>query len=134
MDLTKFDVKRAADKGAFLHLKNPFTDEPMFCEDGKTPFGLTVLGRDAKVLQDIVSACRKLLADGEIDETELGIRTTAAAIIGWSDEMEIEGEPFPYNAENARRLIEDERTDWIAEQLIPFYVRRRNYASNADAG
>lgn len=130
MDLAKFDVRAAANKGAFLHLRDPFTEEPMYCSDKKTPFGLNVLGRDADALQQVVSDSRKELADGKIDHEELGIRTTVAAIVGWSDEMELDGKPFPYSPENARILIQDRRTDWIAEQLVPFYARRRNFVKN----
>lgn len=130
MDLTKFDVRSAANTGADLHLKHPATGELLFCKDGETPFVVRVLGRDSDAVQAASRECAKRRTKGEIDEAEAGAIVLVAAVCGWSDEMELDGEPLPYSPENAKKLMVDPRTDWIAEQVTPFSLGRKNYAQN----
>jgi len=134
MDLAKFDVRGAANQGADLHLKHPSTGKPLFCKDGKTPFTIKVLGRDADVLQQALkSANQSELTDSSDDDTR-GIAVMAASIIGWSDEMVVNGELFPYSPENAIKLVSAPETRWIGEQIGPFSLSRRNYVQNMSDG
>lgn len=129
MDLSNFDVKSAADKGADLHLKNPGTGEHLYCSDG-SPFVIRLLGRDAKAVQEALKTVNKAHTEGEVDEDERGLLMICSTIVGWSDEMELDGEKLPYSPENAKRLLSDPRTDWMAEQITPFTLSRRNFAQN----
>lgn len=130
MDLTRYDVRSAADKGADLHLKSPFDGEPLM--DGDKPVTVKVLGRDAAVVQEARKAADAALAKGDIDETERGLRVMCAAIIGWSG-LDFEGGAFEFSPANVRVLLTDSRTDWIAEQIAPFSLSRRNYSKNMQA-
>jgi hypothetical protein len=130
MDLAKFNVAGAAGAGSDLHLKNPFTGDLIYCKDGKTPFTIRVLGRDAKSVQDAVKESNRLLTEGAIDQDEQNIRAVASCVVGWSDEMAFQGKPLPYSPENCLKLLKAEETAWIGEQIIPFSMRRRNFVSN----
>ena len=130
MDLSKFDVRAAAEEGADLHLKHPATGEKLFAEDGETPFTVRVLGRDADAVQEAVRKSNEQRTKGEIDEREAGRMIVAAAIAGWHEEMTLDGKPLPYSPKNVMALISDPRTDWIAEQVTPFSLSRRNFAQN----
>lgn len=128
MDLARFDVKSAAQEGADLHLKNPFTSEPLM-DDGK-PVCIRVLGRDAATVQDARKEADRLLAEGKIDEEERGRMAVIASVVGWSEALGLDGGALPYSPENTRKLLTDPRTDWIGEQIIPFVLARRNFARN----
>lgn len=131
MDLTRYDVKSAAEKGADLHLKNPFDNEPLM--DGDKPVTITVLGRDAKAVQDARKEAEKRHAKGDIDETERGLLPLVASVVGWSG-IEFDGKALDCTPENVRKVLTDPRTDWIAEQIIPFTLSRRNYSGNIASG
>lgn len=132
MDLSNFDVRAAAGAGAELHLKHPATGELLHCSDG-TPFTVTVLGRDAPEVQEAMRAANEKRAKGDVNEQEAGRLVVAATIAGWSAEMELDGKPLAFNAKNVMRLLTDERTDWIAEQITPFTLSRRNFVKNMSA-
>ncbi len=130
MDLSNFDVRSAAEEGADLHLKHPATGEKLFARDGETPFTVRVLGRDADVVQEAVRKSNELRAKGEIDEGEAGRMIVAAAVVGWHEEMELDGKPLRYSSKNVMVLLSDSRSDWLAEQITPFSLSRRNFALN----
>jgi len=131
VDLTQFDMKSAAAEGADLHLRHPATGEPIFEDAKKTkPLSVRLLGRDAAAVQDALTEANRLHADGKIDEQERGMRVLIASTVGWSAGMEFDGKKLAFTPENARKLFTDPRTDWIAEQAIPFSLSRRNFAQN----
>ena len=99
------------------------------CEDG-SKFVIHVLGRDAPKVQEVLKEANRLHTEGKIDEVEQGLMTLVAAVTGWSDDMAIDGKVLPYSEVNARRLMTDERTEWVAEQVIPFSLARRNFANS----
>jgi len=132
MDLSKFDVSAAASAGADLHLKHPATGEELFCDDG-SPFAIRVLGHDAESVQEAFRAIREKRAKGDLTEDQAAQRMVAHTIVGWPDDLTLDGEPLPYSPQNAMRLVTDKRTSWIAEQITPFALRRRNFAKNMKA-
>ncbi|MEO1108260.1 MAG: hypothetical protein AAFX90_10090 [Pseudomonadota bacterium] len=134
MDLSNFDVRSAADEGADLHLKHPATGEPLFAKDGKTPFTIRVLGRDAEVVQKAVQTSNEQRAKGEIDETDAARMVLASTVAGWHEEMMLDGKPLRYSPKNAAVLLSDPRSDWIEEQIAPFSLSRRNFAQNMKKG
>ncbi|WP_299945360.1 hypothetical protein [uncultured Ruegeria sp.] len=130
MDLSRFNVSAAAGVGADLHLKHPSTGEDLFCKDGVTPFVIRVLGADAKSVREGSRALQERVAKGDLTKEEAAQNSVVLAICGWSDEMEYNGKPLPYSPENALKLMTDESSSWIAEQIAPFSLRRRNFAQN----
>ena len=129
MDLARFDMSAAASAGADLHLKHPATGEKLFCEDG-SPFVVRVLGNDAPTVKDAFRSIKEKRAKGTMTEEEAAQEMVAVCVVGWSDDMELDGKPFKYSPDNARKLVRDERTAWIAEQIAPFALSRRNFAQN----
>jgi hypothetical protein len=129
MDLSKFDVSAAASAGADLQLKHPATGEHLFCSDG-SPFVVRVVGNDAPNVKEAFRRIKEKRAKGNLPEEQAAQEMIAVCIAGWSDEMTFDGKPFKYSADNALKLAQDERTAWIAEQIAPFALSRRNFAQN----
>lgn len=129
MDLSRYDVSAAAGAGADMQVKHPSTGEDLKQKDGK-PFFVRVIGNDAPSVREAFRAIKEKQARGELDTEEAARQMVAVCIVGWSDEMEMDGKPFKYSPENALKLVQDERTAWIAEQITPFALRRRNFAQN----
>jgi len=134
MDLAKLDVRAAADDGASLHLRSPFTNEPLTGEDGKA-VTIRVLGRDSARVEEKRQEIERRKAKGEqITEKEQGIELLAVVMAGWSDNLGFDGEPLPFSFKNAVRLLSDPRTEWIGEQVAPFSLARRNFVGNVRKG
>ena len=127
MNLTDLDVKKASEDGAILPLRNPFTGELI---EGVS---IRVLGRDARILQDARRDAERARAEGKLDQETANIHVLAAAISGWEG-VEMDGEVLPYSRDNAIRLLSDERTIWVAEQLGPFSLSRRNFTPKSVGG
>lgn len=127
MDITKFDVKAAADRGAELHLLHPATDEPLYGDDGK-PVTIRLLGKDSReyraalgeVAEKQVGKKRTTLAAAEAGGIELNARATA----GWHNIGNKEG-PIKFSVDAARELYHD--SPWIKEQVDKFVDDRANF-------
>lgn len=126
IDLKRLDVASAAAAGADLHLKHPATLEPLF--DGKTPATIRMLGRDAPAVRDAARAADRAVTAGEIDSGERLTRVLVAATVGWSG-IAVDGDE-EYSPEAARKLYTMPETDWVVEQVAPFFMDRANYAHN----
>lgn len=132
MDLTRFDVKAAAEKGAVLHVKHPSTGEKLY--DGKTPVTITVIGRDSPSVVAAMRDIERRKAKGEdIDRNEEGLELLSAVVTDWQG-VEFDGKPLKCTKANARKLFSDPRTEWIGEQVGPFALSRRNFAQNLPNG
>lgn len=120
MDLSTLDVKKASEAGAILRLRNPFTGDVI---EGVS---IRVIGRDAEVLQKARKDAERDRAEGRMDSETANRHVLAAAIVGWEG-VEIDGKPLEYSPEAAIKLVTDERTAWVAEQVAPFSLSRRNF-------
>tara|TARA_Y100000310_G_scaffold324866_2_gene387347 strand:- start:13194 stop:13604 length:411 start_codon:yes stop_codon:yes gene_type:complete len=132
MDLSKLSVESAADKGAFLHLKDPATGDPLFDPVSGESVGIFLRGNDSAQVKE---ASRKLdLKElrGDTDtQKELLAELLAVATISWTGiGFGSEEEEFPCTPENAKKLYSDSDTDWIVEQVVPFMRLRRNFVGN----
>lgn len=59
--------------------------------------------------------------DREPEEERLkSMRRVSRRIVGWSD-VTLNGEPFPYSAENAFRVMSEPKMGWIAQQVLDFF-------------
>lgn len=127
MDITKFDVKAAADRGAELHLLNPTTDEPLYGDDGK-PVTIRLLGKDSRefraalgeMAEKQVGKKRTTLAAAETSGIELLARVTT----GWHNLGNAEG-PIKFSVDAARELYRN--SPWIKEQVDEFVADRANF-------
>lgn len=127
MDLSTLDVKKASEDGAELILRNPFTG------DAIPGVVLRVIGRDSDKLQNARKEAERKRAEGRLDAETANRHCIAAAIVGWEN-VELDGKPLEYSPENAIRLVTDERTSWVAEQVAPFSLSRRNFTPKSVGG
>ena len=130
MDLAKFDLKEAADKGMNVNLTHPITLETLLDDDGKG-ISIKVLGKDsrkwtstAKTL-DAKNANKhrnKKVPTAELEKSILEI--IAACTVSWTNVIYNE-EPLKCNKENALMLYQNR--GWIAEQVLEAATERANY-------
>lgn len=127
MDLTILDVGAAAEKGAVLTLKHPFTGEPL---DAR----VHVLGRDARAVRAAMQDLDRRATAGErLSEEQRSVELLCVVITGW-EKIEFDGAPLDFSPENVRKLVTDQRTSWIGEQVAPFVLSRRNFVGNLPTG
>ena len=69
MEMTKFDARAAADRGAWLHLLHPETGEPMM--DGAKPCRVRVLGMQSRTAVAIASASLRARNGQEFDISDI---------------------------------------------------------------
>lgn len=126
MDLKRFDVASAASAGADLHLKHPSTQEPIL--DNGQPVTIRLIGRDAPAVREAARAADRAVTAGEIDSDERLTRVLMAATVGWSG-IEVEGDET-FTPDNVRKIYTMPETDWVLEQVSPFFLNRANFARN----
>ena len=127
MDLTKFNTTLASDQEQTLSLINPFTEELIVDDDGNTldiyVYGIkSTAARNAHAERERRSGNRKLSFEASMRE---GAKFLAAITAGWSDNLELNGEPLKFNRENAVKLYMDQ--DWIGKQVLDFSQDMSNY-------
>lgn len=138
MDITSLSPSKAASKPAFLHLRNPFTNELLYDtnEDGEPdlnkPAGIWLLGTDCPKYKAKAKELQKeLLKNPNKDPAENGAAMIVSLMTGWqhlgfgsSEEL------FEFNEENATKLVLDPDSEWVVEQIRPFVTNRRNHYPN----
>ena len=127
MDLGKFNTTAASDEAKTLSLINPFTEETIIDEKGKTldiyVYGIkSTAARNAHAERERRSGNRKLSFEASMRE---GAKFLAAITKGWSDNVEMDGAPLKYNHENAIKLYLEQ--DWIGKQVLDFAQDMANY-------
>lgn len=134
MGLASLSPTKAAEKGADLHLRHPATGELLFEKVRGTDVPVTVrlLGRDSKAVKDATKAAEKRRAKGAMTEAD-AVDIMAAAITGWSEGLCVKKPgDLPYSPENARALLTNPDTEWVAEQIGPFSMSRRSFVQQTD--
>lgn len=126
MDLSRYNVASAASAGADLHLRDPFTGELLW--DGETAVTIRIRGKDAPEVKAAAREADKAVVKGEADDTERMVRVLCAATVGWQG-LSLDGDEA-FTHENVRRLYTDPATEWVVEQVAPFFLSRANYARN----
>ena len=144
MDLgsKRFDVRAAAEKGAWLQLLHPATDEELGVAEGR-PCRIEILGADSSSYEEAVArsvalkakeqaptaakkrvvTAEKVLESAERNN-EFVSEELAAITLGW-EHIEWNGEPLEFNHENAVMLYMEHK--WIREQTAAFFSDRTNY-------
>ncbi len=139
-----FDLRAAAEKGAWLQLVDPITGEELGVAEEK-PCRIRVRGADSMAYEEAVArtvamrskktlppkkgrvtANQLLEAAGENEGMQA--EELAAITLGW-EHIEWEGAEFPHSHENAIKLYTEHR--WIREQVIDFFGDRANFVGNA---
>jgi len=124
--LGRFNVRAAAKCGADLHLRHPSTLELFW--DGESPVTITLMGKDAPEVRDAYLATEPLVVKGEIDRDEQMVRVLIVATVAWSGLL-VDGSE-DCTPDNIRKLYTMEETEWVLEQVIPFFADRPTYATN----
>lgn len=131
MDITKYNTTVASDNAQTLNLKDPFTNEVLIDEDGNTVdiylYGVQSTAARNAVAERERKSNKKDLTDEQ--NKELGAEFLAKLTVGWSSNIEIEGEKLKYTYNNAVALYMEQ--DWIGQQVIAFVSNLENYAPKA---
>jgi hypothetical protein len=135
LDLSVFDTVSQANNGASLHLLVPGSRQPAYLDadnkNPKKPLKITLLGMDsdtyAKHLQEKARARRKkgnddLDLEQAIDDAcELYAKLTT----GWENIPDKDGNPMPFNFENAVSLYKQFKD--IRVQVGNFIAEQENF-------
>ena len=145
-DLLAFDLPGAADRGAWLELVNPITQEVIGADDGE-PARIHLKGADSMAYEEAVAHTvamqgrrpqrrRQNPTVGEIleaaqENNQAQAEQLAKITIGWENigyGVDDKGKPatLPFSHENAVRLYTEQR--WVREQAIAFFSDRANFA------
>jgi hypothetical protein len=131
MDITQYNTTVASDNAQTLSLKDPFTDELLIDEDGKTVdiylYGIQSTAARNAVAERERKSNKKDLTDEQ--SKELGAEFLAKLTVGWSDNIEVEGEKLNHTYNNAVALYMEQ--DWIGQQVIAFVSSLENYDPKA---
>jgi hypothetical protein len=131
MDITKYNTTVASDNAQTLNLKDPFTNQVLIDEDGNTVdiylYGVQSTAARNAVAERERKSNKKDLTDEQ--SKELGAEFLAKLTVGWSDNIEVEGEKLKHTYNNAVALYMEQ--DWIGQQVIAFVSSLENYAPKA---
>ena len=131
MDITKYNTTVASDHAQTLNLKDPFTNQVLIDEDGNTVdiylYGVQSTAARNAVAERERKSNKKDLTDEQ--SKELGAEFLAKLTVGWSDNIEVEGEKLKHTYNNAVALYMEQ--DWIGQQVIAFVSSLENYAPKA---
>ncbi len=133
MDLSTLEPIKDA---ATYQIRHPVTNEPLVAtpssKDGKgEPVTIDLLSADSDAFKSRqFAALNKRLRTGkkpklnaeDIDEEALDL--IAACITGWRN-IELDGKPYPFSADNAKALLR--RLPWLREQLDEAIADRANF-------
>lgn len=137
MDLSKYNVEKMAEQGAWLDLESPEDGTPLKTDDGK-PVRIKLLGTDSKAWREknrqnqrdrIAQMARRKSRD--IDYTvsdEQACEMLSVCTIAWEGIVE-EGETVEFSQEAAKDIYM--RYIWIREQVDMFIGDRANFFPNA---
>ena len=138
----EFDLRDAADDGAWCQLLHPVKRDELGVEDD-APVRIRIQGVDSMGFEKTIAKTAAFRSNepgqrGQMSEKRLLVLTEQAAkyqarelaeiTIDWEN-IDWDGAVFPFNKENAVKMYA--RYKWIREQLIEFIAERANYAGNA---
>jgi hypothetical protein len=125
-DLSSLDTRTRAIAGVDMPILHPRTGAPMMRED-KAPVTIKLLGPQS----DVSRAIRREISQRRIDMEGRGITYTdddfmrdrqdilVACTVDWTIE-DLDGQPFPFSPENARKLWADNRWLWLSTAAFNF--------------
>ena len=150
MDLSskQFDLKEAAEKGAWCQLVNPITGEELGVDETNPkkskPTRIRVKGADSATYDQAVAhtaamrqretpSNKKRITDSmlleSMDKQKASRAVELAKVTMDWENIEMDGKPFPFNFDNAIELYR--KHDWLADQVSNFFGDRTNYLGNA---
>ena len=144
-DLANYAMTRI-DTGAEFILINPASGAILRHPD-KTPVTITFVSQHSEAFRDIMREIQLNRARWRSNqpvvpvqadplpipyemEQEENAMILVACCLGWNITT-LGGQPFPFNAQNARKLFTDEKYVWIRLQALNFIQRDGNFLSSA---
>ena len=122
MDFSTLDTKKAAEKGAFLHLQHPALGHLLWDGEGdsRKPVGVYVRGMESKTVQDTLKRLQSDKLRGDDDGDDLAF--VASLVIGFSG-ADRDGRPL--TAEDARWFFG--LSVGFVEQVVAFAKDRASF-------
>jgi len=131
MDISKFNTTTASDNAQTLHLRDPFTDEVIMDENSDS-LDIYLYGIQSTAARNAIADRERKSNKGKMSaeaSRRLGAEFLASLTVGWSENIEADGEPLKHNYQNAVKLYME--NDWIGQQVIQFVNNLENYAPKA---
>ena len=138
-DLASLDTRTRSEQGVAMEIIHPKTRAPVLREDGR-PVTITLLGANSDIFSDVARRMR----DRNSDRVNKGVRVSpddmrndefeylVACTVDWTIE-EMDGKPFPFSRENARKLWADRRFNWLFREALNFISVEGNFLVEAAA-
>lgn len=128
MDFGKLDIARDSSQGATMDVINPETGD-IAVDDNGNPFTITVMGADSPEFKRAVAKVRDANKSGRklsrIEVERNAAKVLAQCTLGWSDNWMWDGEPFPFNYDNALKLYN--KHAWLREAVDEFVGDRQAF-------
>ena len=139
-DLADYDVHTNAERGMPMPLMHPRSLTPLVNADG-TKVTITMLGRASDTYRDL----QRVINEENVLRQSQGVRTTLDDVTAENTRMllvcckawnldRLDGRPFPYSEENARRLFTDPRFIWVRDAALMFMRNDGNFLPTASRG
>lgn len=116
MDLIQLNTKQAAEDGATVYLRNPFTGERL---EGME---IDVFGQDSAAFRNYARARANRRLKRRNDTTTVeqledeNVELLVSCTKGWRN-ITLDGKELEFSKDNARKLYRDERFPWLKEQV-----------------
>lgn len=136
-DLAVIETRKHAEEGAFFPILNPKTKEPLI-DDGGNELKIKISGADASRIKSAVeerearrraAIAEKPDAMAEYNHWKAREQDMIDDLVllteGWTDNIELDGKPFPFSKDNARELYQ--KFPEIAEQMTARATNRLNF-------
>lgn len=128
MKINQYNTRDACNVPKPLSLKDPFTQETIRDENGKT-LDFFIYGRDSDVAKNALRDRDRRYGRQAIltpeQEEQSGAEFLAAITQGWSPNVEDNNGPIEFTKDAAVKLYKE--NDWIATQVWKFHRNLGNY-------
>ena len=105
MDLSRFDPREAAEAGVEIELK--IEGEVIFGDDD-LPITFTITGQNDPAVGDLILKAQTAPKHRTVEESrKADMKLARAAVIGWSDNFETNGEKLPFSKENIEKVLDN---------------------------
>ena len=132
-DLNQLDTHAPAMAGRPMPILDPRSGNPIYDADGK-PVEIVLFGRNSDVYREVMRSVQQRRNERRmrnLQQTEDEIRQDDFEVIvactkGWNIPM-LDGQPFPFSRENARKLWSDRRFNTLFERASRCIVDDANF-------
>ncbi len=132
-ELARLDTAARSEAGVSMPVTDLRTGQPFTDEDGAA-VQIVLRGRNSDAFRTAQRRIQErrtaILARGASlsreDIQRNDIELLEACTAGWTA-LTLDGQPFPYSAENARRLWADPRFEWLTAMAVAFIGNDGNF-------